>query len=80
LRFGAGHGRLLSRRSEMDSPTPKSISYYNNMGKDSDMSEKEIWNKLYDQMDKGLITYSEMMQEYAEFIGFDFQINEGIAR
>jgi hypothetical protein len=27
-----------------------------------------------------LITYSEMMQEYAEFIGFDFQINEGIAR
>jgi Ca2+-binding EF-hand superfamily protein len=44
------------------------------------LTEKQIWNKLYDQMDRGLITYTEMMNEYAEFIGFNFQINEGIAR
>lgn len=45
----------------------------------TELTEKQIWNKLYDQMDRGLITYVEMIQEYSEFIG-GIGINEGIAR
>lgn len=43
------------------------------------MNEQELWDKLYAQMDKGLITYTEMFEELHER-GFKFGINEGIAR
>jgi hypothetical protein len=43
------------------------------------MNEQELWDKLYSQMDKGLITWTEMMNELS-FQGFKFGINEGIAR
>jgi hypothetical protein len=43
------------------------------------MTDKELWDKLYSQMDKGLITYTEMMAEFVEQ-GGKFGINEGIAR
>jgi len=43
------------------------------------MSEQELWDKLYAQMDKGLITYSEMLAEFVER-GGKFGMNEGIAR
>ena len=43
------------------------------------MDQDKLWNKLYAQMDKGLITYTEMLEELYEQ-GFQFGINEGIAR
>jgi hypothetical protein len=43
------------------------------------MTDKELWDKLYSQMDKGLITYTEMMAEFVEQ-GGKFGINEGVAR
>jgi len=43
------------------------------------MNEQELWDKLYSQMDKGLITWTEMMNELS-LQGFKFGINEGIAR
>ena len=43
------------------------------------MTDKELWDKLYSQMDRGLITYSEMLSEYVEQ-GGSMGINEGIAR
>lgn len=43
------------------------------------MDQDALWNKLYAQMDKGLITYTEMMAEFVEQ-GGKFGINEGIAR
>lgn len=43
------------------------------------MTQQELWDKLYAQMDKGLITYTEMFEELT-YQGFQFGINEGIAR
>ena len=47
--------------------------------KGTDMDQDKLWNKLYAQMDKGLITYTEMLEELHKQ-GFQFGINEGIAR
>ena len=43
------------------------------------MTDQELWDKLYSQMDKGLITYTKMFEEL-RFSGFKFGVNEGIAR
>ena len=46
---------------------------------ENEMTDQELWDKLYSQMDKGLFTYSEMFEEL-RFSGFKFGINEGVAR
>jgi hypothetical protein len=41
--------------------------------------DQQTWDKLYDQMLRGLLTYNEYLEELREQ-GFQFGINEGIAR
>ena len=43
------------------------------------MNDDQLWNELYTQMDKGEITWTEMLDELS-LKGFKFGINEGIAR
>jgi hypothetical protein len=43
------------------------------------MKDDQLWNELYARMDKGEITWTEMLDELS-LKGFKFGINEGIAR
>lgn len=43
------------------------------------MNDDQLYKELYARMDKGEITWSEMLDELS-LKGFKFGINEGIAR